>query len=63
MVIKKNRFYDGKKSCNKVLKKEGTDYIVEVDGTVYKKTTNELFAVQAFNEIYGKRGKLIWQMN
>ena len=51
MVIKKNRFYDGKKSCNVVLKKEGTDYIVEVDGIVYKKTANELFAVQAFNEI------------
>lgn len=51
MVIKKNRFFDGKNSCNKVLKKEGTDYIVEVDGTVYKKTPNELFAIQAFIEI------------
>lgn len=51
MVIKKNKFYVGKKMCEVVLKKEGTDYIVEVDGTVYKKTPNELFAIQAFNEI------------
>ena len=56
MVIKKNRFYDGKKSCNKVLKKEGTDYIVEVDSIVYKKTPNELFAIQVFNAIQEKRG-------
>ena len=51
MVIKKKRFYVGNKACNVVLKKEGTDYIVEIDGTVYKKTANELFAVQVFNEI------------
>ena len=51
MVIKKKSFYAGKKLCNVALKKEGADYIVEVDGTVYKKTANELFAAQAFNEI------------
>ena len=51
MVIKKKSFYVGNKKCNVVLKKEGTDYIVELDGAVYKKTANELFAVQAFNEI------------
>lgn len=51
MVIKKNMFYVGKKKCDVVLKKEGTDYIVEVDGTIYKKTPNKLFAIQAFNEI------------
>lgn len=51
MVIKKKKFYVGNKMCNVLLKKEGTDYIVEVDRTVYKKTANELFAVQAFNEI------------
>ena len=33
------------------LKKEGNDYIVKVDGEVYKKTANELFAVQTFNAI------------
>lgn len=51
MVIKAKKFHDGKKMCNVVLKKYGTDYIVEVDGKVYKKTPNELFAIQAFNEI------------
>lgn len=51
MIIKEKIFYVGKKLCNVLLKKEGTDYIVEVDGIVYKNTPNELFAVQAFNEI------------
>lgn len=51
MVIEKKSFYAGKKMCDVVLKKEGKDYIVEVDGAVYKKTANKLFAVQAFNEI------------
>lgn len=51
MVIKEKRFYTGKKMCDVVLKKEGAYYIVEVDGAVYKKTANELLAVQAFNEI------------
>lgn len=37
---------------NKVeLKKEGVDYLVIVDGNVYAKTPNELYAVQKFNEI------------
>lgn len=47
----RKKFYVGKKLHNVQLKKEGTDYILEVDGTVYKKTPNELFAIQAFNEI------------
>lgn len=51
MVIKEKRFYTGKKMCNVMLKKDGTDYIVEVDGIVYKKTPNELFAIQTFNAI------------
>ena len=51
MVVEKKSLCVGNKKCNVALKKEGTDYIVEVDGTVYKKTANELFAVQAFNEI------------
>lgn len=51
MIIKEKNFYVGKKLCNVLLKKEGADYIVEVDGIVYKNTPNELFAVQAFNEI------------
>lgn len=51
MVIKEKRFYTGKKMCDVVLKKEGADYIVEVDGAVYKKTPNQLFAIQVFNAI------------
>lgn len=51
MVIETKWFYVGKRVCNVELKKEGSDYIVVVDGEVYKKTPNELFAVQAFNAI------------
>lgn len=51
MVIKTKRFYVNGKSCKVELKKEGADYIVVVDGNVYAKTPNELYAVQKFNEI------------
>jgi hypothetical protein len=33
------------------LEKNGGFYSVYVDGRLYKRTANELFAVQAFNEI------------
>lgn len=39
------------KSCKVELKKEGADYLAVVDGNVYAKTPNELYAVQKFNEI------------
>ena len=51
MVIKTKRFYVNGKSCNVELKKEGSDYLVVVDGNVYAKNPNELYAVQKFNEI------------
>ena len=51
MFIKKKKFNVGNKIHNVWLKKEGNDYIVKVDGEVYKKTANELFAVQTFNAI------------
>ena len=51
MVIKTKRFYVNGKSCNVELKKDGTDYLVVVDGNLYVKTPNELYAVQKFNEI------------
>ena len=51
MVIKTKRFYVNCKSCKSELKKEGSDYLVVVDGNVYAKTQNELYAVQKFNEI------------
>jgi hypothetical protein len=36
---------------DKSLSFENGIYVVRVDGKVYKETANELFAVQAFNEI------------
>lgn len=51
MILKKKTIHVGIKTSKVELVKEGTDYIVKVDGDVYKKTANELFAVRAFNEI------------
>ena len=51
MVIKTKRFYVNSKLCKVELKKKGTDYLVIVDGNVYAKTPNELYAVQKFNKI------------
>ena len=51
MVIKTKRFYVNGKSYNVRLKKQGSDYLVVIDGNVYAKTPNELYAVQKFNEI------------
>ena len=51
MVIKTKTFCANGKSCKVELKKDGSDYLVVVDGNVYAKTPNELYAVQKFNEI------------
>ena len=51
MAIRNKFFICGKGFCSVALKKEGQYYIVEVNGTVYKNTPNELFAIQTFNEI------------
>ena len=51
MFIKKKKFNVGNKIHNVWLKKEGNYYIVKVDEEAYKKTVNELFAVQTFNAI------------
>lgn len=51
MVIKTNRFYVNGKSCKVELKKEGTDYLVVVDGKVQAQTQSKLYAAQKFNEI------------
>lgn len=51
MVIKTKRFYVNCNPCKVELKKEGADYLVVVDGYVYAKAQNELYAVQKFNEI------------
>ena len=51
MVIKTKRFFVNCKLCKVELKEYGTDYLVVVDGNVYAKTPNELYAMQKFNEI------------
>ena len=51
MIIKKKKVHVGNKMVKVFLKKEGAYYIVKVDGVVYKKSANELFAVQSFNAI------------
>ena len=51
MTIKTKSLYVNGKSCKVELKKDGSDYLVVVDGNVYAKTPNELYAVQKFNEI------------
>lgn len=51
MVIKTKTFCVNGRFCKVELKKEGADYLVVVDGDVYAKTPNDLYAVQKFNEI------------
>lgn len=51
MVIKTKRFCVNGKSCKAELKKEGTDYLVVVDGKMQEKTPSNLYAVQKLNEI------------
>lgn len=51
MILKKKTIRVGLKTSKVELAKEGIEYVVKIDGSVYKRTANELFAVQAFNEI------------
>lgn len=51
-ILKKQRVFVPKiGTFDKSLSFENGIYVVSVDGKVYKETANELFAVQAFNEI------------
>lgn len=51
-VLKKQIVFSPKVGTfDKSLSFESGNYVVRVNGTVYKETANELFAVQAFNEI------------
>lgn len=50
MMSKKFYLSTGKK-VEVTLNKEGYNYVVRVNGEVYKSTPNELFAVQAFISI------------
>lgn len=51
MVVKTKTFLEGKRLHKVDLKKDGCEYTVLIDGEAYKKTPNELYAVQAFNSI------------
>lgn len=51
MLIRTKIFTIGKGRCKVELFKDGGFYTVKVNGEIYKKTANELFAVQAFNAI------------
>jgi hypothetical protein len=51
-VLKMQRVFIPKVGTfDKSLSFENGIYVVRVDGKAYKETANELFAVQAFNEI------------
>lgn len=50
-IEKEKRIWAGKKQCRVTLENDGFMYNVKIDGEVFKKTVNELFAVQAFNAI------------
>lgn len=51
MILQKKTFCTEKGICKVELVKKGAEYIVKVDGDIYKRTANELFAVQTFNAI------------
>ncbi len=51
MSIKKRNYYMGNKLHTVELKYDGYMYTVISDGVLIKQTPNELFAVQAFNEV------------
>lgn len=51
MILQKKTFRTEKGICKVELVKKGAEYIVKVDGDIYKRTANELFAVQTFNAI------------
>ena len=52
VVIKKKSFRDGNgRLCKATLEKEDGFFVVKLNGEIYKKTANELFAVQYFNAL------------
>ena len=51
MLIKEKKIKAEKKKCKVTLEHDGFQYIVKVDDDDFKKTVNELFAVQTFNAI------------
>lgn len=51
MLIKEKKIKTERGKCKVTLENDGFHYIVKVDGDDFKKTVNELFAVQTFNAI------------
>lgn len=51
MELKRKTYTVAGHTHSVVLVKDGEEYIVKVDGEIYKKTPNELYAVQTFNAI------------
>lgn len=44
-------FVTGKSTCRVTLERQGGFWVVKVDGNIYYKGVNELFAVQKFLEV------------
>lgn len=51
MLIKEKKIKTDSGKSKVTLENDGFQYIVKVDGNDFKKTVNELFAVQTFNAI------------
>ena len=52
VVLKRKIFRDGNgRLCETTLEKEDGFFVVKLNGEIYKKTANELFAVQYFNAL------------
>lgn len=51
MLIKEKKIKTDSGKCKVTLENDGFQYIVKTDGNDFKKTVNELFAVQTFNAI------------
>ena len=51
VIEKEKKIWTGKRQCRVTLENDGFMYSVKVDGEVFKKTVNELFALQTFNAI------------
>lgn len=51
MLIKEKKIKTERGKCKVTLENDGFQYILKVDGKDFKKTVNELFAVQTFNAI------------
>ena len=51
VVLMRKSFILHNQVCNVTLEKEDGFFVVKCNGEIYKKTANELFAVQYFNAL------------